>query len=96
MTLFAILCVLLLEQFKPLRADNPVYGWIRQFAARVEHSFNAGHPEHGRMGWLVMMSLLVMPTLLSHWLLALAGPLAQLVWTLIVVYLTLGFRRYSN
>lgn len=96
MTLFSILCVLLLEQFKPLRADNPLYGWIRHFAARVEHSFNAGHFEHGRLGWLVMMSLLVMPTLLIHWLLALVGPLAQLVWTLLVVYLTLGFRHYSN
>lgn len=96
MTLFSILLVLLIEQFRPLRADNPVYAWIRVFAARVEHSFNAGQPEHGRMGWLVMMSVLVVPVLLIYWLLALAGPLAQFAWTVLIVYLTLGFRHYSH
>ncbi len=96
MTLFSILLVLLIEQFKPLRADNPVYAWIRMFAARIEHSFNAGQPEHGRMGWLVMMSVLVVPVLLVYWLLALLGPLAQFAWSVLIVYLTLGFRHYSH
>ena len=96
MTLFSILLVLLIEQFRPLRADNPVYAWIRVFAARIEHSFNAGKPEHGRMGWLVMMSVLVAPTLLVYWLLALVGPLAQFAWSVLIVYLTLGFRHYSH
>ena len=96
MTILSILCVLLLEQFKPLRADNPVYGWIRLFAARVEHSFNAGQAEHGRMGWLVVMSILVVPTLVIYWLCALVSPLLQLGWSLLVVYLTLGFRHYSH
>ncbi|MEK0428853.1 MAG: hypothetical protein RL001_1380 [Pseudomonadota bacterium] len=96
MTLFSILLVLLIEQFKPLRADNPVYAWIRIFAARVEHSFNAGQPEHGRMGWLVMLSVLVVPVLVVYWLLALVGPLAQFAWSVLIVYLTLGFRHYSH
>jgi adenosylcobinamide-phosphate synthase len=96
MTLFSILCVLLLEQFKPLRRDNPIYGWIIALAARIEHSFNAGRAEHGRIGWFVMMSLLVLPTLVIYWLLALLSPLAQLLWTILIVYLTLGFRHYSH
>ena len=96
MTLFSILCVLLLEQFRPLRRDNPIYGWIIALAARVEHSFNAGRTEHGRLGWLVMMSLLVVPTLVIYWLLALLSPIAQLLWTILIVYLTLGFRHYSH
>jgi adenosylcobinamide-phosphate synthase len=96
MTLFSILLVLLIEQFKPLRADNPVYAWIRIFAVRVEHSFNAGQPEHGRMGWLVMLSVLVVPVLVVYWLLALVGPLAQFAWSVLIVYLTLGFRHYSH
>ena len=96
MTLFSILCVLLLEQFRPLRKDNPIYGWIKSFAARIERSFNAGRAEHVRLGWLVMVSALVVPTLLVYWLLALVGPLAQLLWTIVIVYLTLGFRHYSH
>jgi adenosylcobinamide-phosphate synthase len=96
MTLFSILFVLLIEQFRPLRADNPIYAAIRVFAARIEHSFNAGRPEHGRMAWLVMISVLVAPTLLIYWLLALVGPLAQFVWSVLIVYLTMGFRHYSH
>ncbi len=96
MTLFSILCVLLLEQFRPLRKDNPVYGWIVALGVRTEHSFNAGRAEHGRLGWLVMTSVLVVPALVIHWLLAFVGPLPQLVWTIAIVYLTLGFRHYSH
>ena len=96
MTLFSILFVLLIEQFRPLRADNPIYAAIRVFATRIEHSFNAGRPEHGRMAWLVMISVLVAPTLLIYWLLALVGPLAQFVWSVLIVYLTMGFRHYSH
>ena len=96
MTLFSILCVLLLEQFRPLRRDNAIYGWIIALAARVERSFNAGRVEHGRLGWLAMMSLLVVPTLAIYWLLAMLGPVAQLLWTILIVYLTLGFRHYSH
>jgi adenosylcobinamide-phosphate synthase len=96
MTLFPILVVLLAEQFWPLRKDNALYGWIVAFAARVEHSFNAGRPEHGRLAWLVMLSVLFMPTLLIYWLLALLGPVAQLAWSIAIVYLTLGFRHYSH
>ena len=96
MTLFSIFCVLLIEQFRPLRADNPIYGWIVVLAARIEHSFNAGRAEHGRLAWLVMMLALVLPTLLIYWLCALAGPIAQLAWTIVIVYLTLGFRHYSH
>lgn len=96
MTLFSILCVLVIEQFRPLRKDNPIYGWIVALAARVEHSFNAGRHEHGRVAWLVIMAALVVPTLLIHWLLATLGVVAQLAWAIVIVYLTLGFRHYSH
>ncbi len=96
MTLIPILVVLLIEQFRPLRKDNALYGWIVAFAARIEHSFNAGRPEHGRLAWLVMLSVLFMPTLLIYWLLAMLGPIAQLAWSIVIVYLTLGFRHYSH
>lgn len=96
MTLFSILIALVLEQFRPLRRDNVIYGWVSALAARVEHSFNAGRAEHGRLGWIVMVSLLVLPTLLIYWLLGAFSVIAQLVWTVLIVYLTLGFRHYSH
>jgi adenosylcobinamide-phosphate synthase len=50
------LCALLIEQMKPLRADNPIYAEIKSLALRMETWFNAGHASHGRMGWFLMMA----------------------------------------
>jgi adenosylcobinamide-phosphate synthase len=95
MTFLSILCALIFEQLKPLRADNPLYGWIKSFAVRIEGWFNAGEAEHGRLGWFVMVGALTIPTMLVYWLCT-KVPLAALAWNIVIVYLTLGFRHYSH
>lgn len=96
MTFLSILCALLFEQLKPLRADNPIYGAIKVLSARMENWFNAGHVRHGRMGWLLMMAMLMLPTGLIYWLLNRLNPFLALAWNILIVYLTLGFRHYSH
>ncbi len=96
MTFLSILCALLIEQIKPMRASNPVYAAVKSLAARVEAWCNAGHPRHGRFGWILMMALLIVPVVLINWLMARVNPLAELAWNILIVYLTLGFRRYSH
>lgn len=96
MTFLSILFALLFEQLKPLRADNPMYMAVRRLAARMESSFNAGQEKHGRMAWVLTMLLLLVPTVLVYWLCTRISPFAVLVWNVLVVYLTLGFRHYSH
>ncbi|WP_256079874.1 CobD/CbiB family protein [Massilia sp. YIM B04103] len=97
MTFLSILCALLLEQLKPLRADNPVYAEIKSLAVRMETWFNAGHERHGQMGWFLMMGALMLPTALIYWvLLYYKLYLAAFAWNVAIVYLTLGFRHYSH
>jgi adenosylcobinamide-phosphate synthase len=96
MTFLSILCALIIEQLKPLRADNPVYGAVKAFAQRMEGWFNAGQERHGRMAWVIMMLSLMVPALLVSWLLSRISPLAALGWNILTVYLTLGFRHYSH
>lgn len=96
MTFLSILCALLIEQVRPLRAENPVYAAVRQFSVRIERSFNAGEEHHGRMAWLIVIAALVGPTLLLYWLCAAISPFAVLALNVLVVYLTLGFRHYSH
>lgn len=96
MTFISILFALLIEQIKPLRADNPVYGAIRTLAARMEAGFNAGQAQHGRLAWIVTMALLMVPTMLVYWLCTRISPFAALAWNILIVYLTLGFRHYSH
>lgn len=97
MTFLSILCALLIEQMKPLRADNPIYAEIKAFAIRIEAWFNAGQATNGRMGWFLMMSALVLPTALIYWVLMhYDWFLGAFAWNVLIVYLTLGFRHYSH
>ncbi|MFC5512135.1 CobD/CbiB family protein [Massilia jejuensis] len=97
MTFFSILCALLIEQLKPLRADNQVYGGIKGLAMRIEGWFNAGEPKNGRMGWFLMMAILVLPVALVYWVLQYFGLVfLAFAWNVAIVYLTLGFRHYSH
>lgn len=97
MTFLSILCALLLEQMKPLRADNPIYANIKLFAVRMETWFNAGQASHGRMGWFLVMAALMVPTGLIYWVLLRYNLiLAAFAWNVLIVYLTLGFRHYSH
>jgi adenosylcobinamide-phosphate synthase len=97
MTFLSILCALLIEQLKPLRADNMIYAEIKSFAMRMETWFNAGDASHGRLGWILMMAALMVPTALVYWVLLHFGLVfAAFAWNVLIVYLTLGFRHYSH
>src|SRR4051812_4673521 len=97
MTFLSILCALLIEQLKPLRADNVIYAEIKSLAMRMEGWFNAGHASHGRLGWMLMMTLLMLPTALIYWVLKHYDLLfVAFGWNVLIVYLTLGFRHYSH
>lgn len=96
MTFLSILCALLIEQLKPLRADNQVYAAIKRFAMRIEGWFNAGDASHGRMGWILMMAALMLPTALVYAVLLRYSVFGAFAWNVLIVYLTLGFRHYSH
>ncbi|HEY0845155.1 MAG TPA: CobD/CbiB family protein, partial [Noviherbaspirillum sp.] len=59
-------------------------------------TFNAGQERHGRMAWIVTMLILLVPTLLIYWLCMKISPFLALLWNMLIVYLTLGFRHYSH
>ncbi len=96
MTFFSIFFALLIEQLKPLRADNPVYAGARSLAASLERSFNAGQAHHGRLAWGLMIGAFALPVAVLYWIAVKIGPLAVLILNIGVVYLTLGFRHYSH
>jgi adenosylcobinamide-phosphate synthase len=97
MTFLSILCALLIEQLKPLRADNLIYAEIKAFAMRMEGWFNAGETSNGRMGWFLLMAALMLPTAGVYWALyTYLGLFAAFAFNVLIVYLTLGFRHYSH
>ncbi|MFZ3286311.1 MAG: CobD/CbiB family protein [Telluria sp.] len=97
MTFLSILCALLIEQLKPLRADNLIYAGVKSLAVRMEGWFNAGDASQGRLAWFLMMAALVLPAALVYWILQrLNLVFAAFAWNVLIVYLTLGFRHYSH
>ena len=97
MTFLSILCALLIEQLKPLRADNLIYAEIKAFAMRMEGWFNAGDASNGRLGWLLLMAGLMIPTAAIYWtFMGLGWTFVAFAWNVLIVYLTLGFRHYSH
>jgi len=90
MTFFSILCALLIEQLKPLRADNQIYAEIKRLAMRIEAWFNAGQVSHGRLGWFIMMGSLMLPTALIY------GVLLHYVWVFAAFAVLYGFCETMN
>ena len=96
MSFFAVLIALLIEQLKPLPRDNWVHHRLVAWVDWVGRNFDAGKPRHVWVVWSVSVltpSLLVVLVYLylSHYSLLLA-----LVFDVLVLYFTLGFRQFSH
>jgi adenosylcobinamide-phosphate synthase len=97
MSFFAILFALLIEQVRPLARHNPVHASLRGWARWVSGNFDAGKPHHGWIAWTLAVVLPALAAVGIHWLLALTigWPFAVL-WSVAVLYVTLGFRQFSH
>ncbi|AOG24639.1 CobD/CbiB family protein [Acidovorax sp. RAC01] len=97
MSFFAILFALLIEQARPLARSNPIHAGLRAWALSVTRNFDAGKPHHGWVAWFLAVMVPAVFTLVIHWLLlwGLGWPFAVL-WSIAVLYVTLGFRQFSH
>ena len=97
MSFFAILFALLIEQVRPLGPHNPMHSGLRVWARWVSRNFDAGKPQHGWISWgLAVLGPSVL-ALAIHWLLlSFVGWPAAMVWSVFVLYVTLGFRQFSH
>ncbi|MFN7856051.1 MAG: CobD/CbiB family protein [Acidovorax sp.] len=97
MSFFAILFALLIEQARPLSRSNPIHAGLRAWALSVSRNFDAGKPHHGWVAWTLAVLVPAAVTLAIHWLLVwgLGWPFAM-VWSIAVLYVTLGFRQFSH
>jgi adenosylcobinamide-phosphate synthase len=97
MSFFAILFALLLEQVRPLARHNPIHAGLRGWARWVSRNFDTGKPHHGWVAWTLAAVLPAVATLAVHWALitVLGWPVAVL-WSVAILYVTLGFRQFSH
>ncbi len=96
MSFLAVLFALLVEQARPLARGNWVHAGFRAWARWTNRSLDAGKPHHGWIAWTVAVVAPALLTLAIHWLLWTVNPLLAFVWSVAILYVTLGFRQFSH
>ena len=96
MSALAIIAALVIEQWRPLGHRPAVQGTLGAWAAWLEQSFNGGERRHGMVAWLVAVLPPVLLALALHAVLYSVHALLALVFNVAVLYLTLGFRQFSQ
>jgi len=96
MKFLALVVALLLEQAWPLRRGNRVYAAFERYADYLERQFNGLQVHHGVIAWCVAVLPFAVAVLVVHALLHDAGALLAAGWSIAVLYVTMGFRRFSH
>ena len=97
MSFLAILVALLIEQVRPLASGNLVHNSVRVWVRWTARNFDAGRQSHGWLAWSFAVLVPALMTLAVHWILVTTlGWPAAVIWNVIVLYATLGFRQFSH
>lgn len=96
MSVFSLIVALLLEQFRPISRNNPLYLAFTRFANYVERQFNGGQYRHGIASWCTAVLPVVIASVVVFWLLRKAHPLLGWLWCVAALYLSMGFRQFSH
>ena len=96
MKFLSLVLVLLLEQAWPLRRGNRLYDSFARYADLLERRCNGLQASHGAIAWMLGVVPPVVVTLLVYLLLREAHVLFAMIWSVAVLYATMGFRRFSH
>ena len=91
-----LVAALLLEQVRPLRQGNRIYLLFIRYATSIERHFNGGQYRHGVIGWLLVVPPVVLVAVVVQLLLVRVSPWLGWLWSVAVLYLTMGFRQFSH
>jgi adenosylcobinamide-phosphate synthase len=96
MSLFSLLAALLLEHFRPLNNRSGIYISFTRYANFLERQFNAGEHRHGMIAWLAAVLPLVIAVGIVYAVLHMISPVVAWMWNAAVLYITMGFKYFSN
>jgi adenosylcobinamide-phosphate synthase len=96
MSLLSLFAALVIEQFRPLNYARWVALPVQRWIGFVERRVNAGEWRHGVLAWCLTVGLGTVLVGGVHFLLATFNPLFVWAWSILVLYLTMGFRQFSH
>lgn len=95
MKFLALVLALVLEQVRPLRRNNRLYAAFDRYADFLERQFNGLQASHGAIAWLVAVLPLALLTLIVEALMRNLNVFLAIAWSVGVLYVAMGFRRFS-
>ena len=96
MNFIAIMAALALEQWRAFRWRAAVERVFVHLARHIESAMNGGTRQQGIVATLVALAPPVILAGVAYYALAAVNPLLGLVWSIAVLYLLMGFRRFSH
>lgn len=96
MTLFSLTFALLLEQWRPSGDRNRIILLFLSYADALERYFNTGVRRHGVAAWIAAVVPALILTGWIYYLLYNLSPLLAWGWNVVILYLTIGFRQFSD
>ncbi len=96
MTLLSLIAVLLLEQIRPAPYRLAVHAPLSRLARFLESRFNGGERAHGAVAWGLGVGALALLTAAVYFALRALNPLLGWLWSVLMLYLALGFRQFSH
>jgi len=96
MSFFAVLFALLIEQLKPLPRRNVVHDALTAWMRWTGRNLDAGRDHHSWIVWGVTTLVPALAAYLAYWGALHLNVVAALLWNVVVLYLTMGFRQFSH
>jgi adenosylcobinamide-phosphate synthase len=96
MSIFSLILALILEQFRPVSSRNRIYLTFVRFANRLERNMNAGEYRNGALAWLIAVLPLTLLSVGVYWYLCALNLFLGLAFSVLVLWLTMGFRQFSS
>jgi cobalamin biosynthesis protein CobD/CbiB len=96
MSLLSLIAALLLEQVHPLSTRKFLFTWMDSYVDFFKHHLNAGERKHGKIAWIAAMLIPLLLVTAIYWILMSIQPALAWLASVLVLYLTMGFRRSSH
>ncbi len=96
MSLLSLIAALLLEQLHPLSSRKYLLTWLGDYAQYFRNRFDAGEHSHGRIAWLLAVLLPFVMIWAVYSILFAKHPVFAWAFSVLVLYLTMGFRQFSH
>ena len=96
MKFLALLTALLLEQARPLRHPNWLEVLFVRYARYLVRQFDGGEYRHGVVAWMLAVAPAVVLVGAVSVALQQVNALAEWLWSVLVLYVTMGLRQFSH